>query len=37
MMIELSEALIHTGEEHRQAMEDAARTWDGKVLVANRS
>jgi catechol 2,3-dioxygenase-like lactoylglutathione lyase family enzyme len=37
MMIELSEALIHTGEAHRQAMEEAARRWDGQVLVAARS
>lgn len=36
LQIELSEALIHSGEDTRRAMEQAAEQWDGQQLVANR-
>ena len=35
-MFEISEALIGAGEQMRQTMELAARTWDGRELVASR-
>ena len=36
LMFEISEALIGAGEQMRQTMELAARTWDGRELVASR-
>jgi len=36
LQFELSEALIHSGEQMRRNWEEAAECWDGKVLVSNR-